>query len=169
MDYRTQFDDHERFICESGREEYEVYTVDDDGNPVVSGVNNRYEEIQSHRESVELSVLLQRYAQGDETALNKVQGVYEDIVDSPKTLADIYEYVKDAENSFNDLPPGLRDLFNNSPVEFWRQAGTPEFLEKFDKFTAAEGFKKKAANSSNNSGSNNDGNSSSGNGGILNE
>jgi len=66
-------------------------------------------------------------------------------------------------------PPGLRDLFNNSPVEFWRQAGTPEFLEKFDKFTAAEGSKKKAANSSDNSGSNNGGNSFGGNGGTLNE
>ena len=125
MDYRTQFDDHQRFICESGREEYEVYTVDDNGLPVVSGVNNRYDEIQSHRESVELSVLLQRYAQGDETALNKVQGVYEDIVDSPKTLADIYEYVKDAENSFNDLPPDS-EIFSIIPL--LSSGGKPERL-----------------------------------------
>ena len=47
MDYRTQFDDHQRFICESGREEYEVYTVDDNGLPVVSGVNNRFSLIES--------------------------------------------------------------------------------------------------------------------------
>lgn len=169
MDYRTQFDDHERFICESGREEYEVYTVDDEGDPVVSGVNNRYEEIQSHRESVELSVLLQRYAQGDETALNKCQGVYEDIVNSPKTLADVFEYVKDAENSFNNLPPGLRELFNNSPVEFWRQAGTAEFTEKFDRFTSSQKPKEKTADSSNNSNNSNGSNSSGGNGGALNE
>lgn len=169
MKFRTQYDERarEQFFTAPGSPEYPIYIADENGDPVQSGVANLYEEIQSHRESVELSTLLQRYAQGDETALNKVQGVYEDIVDSPRTFAELYERVKDAEQSFNGLPGDLRALFDNSPVAFWRSLGTPEFTKKVDEYERSKS--KKAAGASGAGVDSNVSDSTGGNGGALGE
>lgn len=169
MNFRTQYNksDSDLFITESGNPEYIVYNADEDGNPVEAGIGNLYDEIQSHRESVELSVLLQRFAQGDETALNKVQGVYDDIVGAPSTYAELFDAVKNAESSFNGLPAGLREKFNNSPVEFWKAYGTPEFAQKVREFDGSQ--HKKTDNNVDNNNIDNNSNTFSGNGGVVNE
>ena len=131
MIFRNQYDNRGDCGCTChGRTEKPTYTADVDGLPVESGTVNIYDEIQSHRQSVELSTLLQRYAQGDPTALNKIQGVYADVVDMPSTYSELFERVRDAENSFNALPEDVRSLFDNSPVSFWQSIGTPEFASK---------------------------------------
>lgn len=137
MNFRNQYDNRGDCDCTChGRMEKPTYTSNEDGLPVESGTVNIYDEIQSHRESVELSTLLQRYAQGDVTALNKIQGVYADVVDMPSTYSELFERVRDAENSFNALPDDVRILFDNSPVSFWQSIGTPEFAEKIGKLDA---------------------------------
>lgn len=134
MVFRNQYDNRGDCDCTChGRTEKPIYTADEDGFPVESGTVNLYDEIQSHRQSVELSTLLQRYAQGDVTALNKIQGVYADVVDMPSTYSELFERVRDAENSFNALPDDVRALFDNSPVSFWQSIGTPEFASKIGK------------------------------------
>lgn len=153
MKYRTQYErpDRDLFRTNPGREEYEVYIVGEDGSPVVSGMNNRYAEIQSHRESVELSTLLQRYAAGDESALNQRIGDYMDVVNAPSSYAEFLDGFKKMESDFYSLPEGFRELFNNSTVEYWQSIGTDEFSEKIDKFMAS--FKKEKPGNAN---SNND-------------
>lgn len=135
MNFRSQYDPpcFSDFCTCHGRVEKPIYTADDDGYPVETGIVNLYDEIQSHRQSVELSTLLQRYAQGDATALNNIQGVYADVVDMPSTYSELFERVRDAENSFNALPEDVRVLFDNSPVSFWQSIGTPEFATKIGK------------------------------------
>lgn len=134
MDFRNQYDNRGDCDCTChGRIEKPTYTADEDGLPVESGTVNIYDEIQSHRQSVELSTLLQRYAQGDVTALNQIEGVYADVVDMPSTYAELFNRVRDAENSFNALPDDVRALFDNSPVSFWQSIGTPEFATKIGK------------------------------------
>lgn len=131
MNFRNQYDNRGDCDCTChGRVEKPTYTANEDGLPVESGTVNIYDEIQSHRESVELSTLLQRYAQGDVTALNQIEGVYADVVDMPSTYAELFNRVRDAENSFNALPEDVRVLFDNSPVSFWQSIGTPEFASK---------------------------------------
>lgn len=131
MVFRNQYDNRGDCDCTChGRAEKPTYTADDNGYPVQTGTVNLYDEIQSHRQSVELSTLLQRYAQGDVTALNKIEGVYADVVDMPSTYAELFNRVRDAENSFNALPEDVRVLFDNSPVSFWQSIGTPEFASK---------------------------------------
>ena len=146
MVFRDQYDNSffPEFTCH-GRVEKPTYTANEDGLPVESGTVNLYDEIQSHRQSVELSTLLQRYAQGDVTALNQVEGLYADVVDMPSTYAELFNRVRDAENSFNALPEDVRSLFDNSPVSFWQSIGTPEFADKIGKLDA------KAKKNSNNS------------------
>ncbi len=137
MVFRDQYDNcsFPDYTCH-GRVEKPTYTADQDGYPVESGTVNLYDEIQSHRESVELSTLLQRYAQGDVTALNQIEGVYADIVDMPSTYSELFDRVRDAENSFNALPEDVRVLFDNSPVSFWQSIGTPEFASKIAELDA---------------------------------
>ena len=137
MIFRNQYDNRGDCDCTChGRIEKPTYTANEDGLPVESGTVNIYDEIQSHRQSVELSTLLQRYAQGDATALNQIQGVYADVVDMPSTYSELFDRVRDAENSFNALPDDVRVLFDNSPVSFWQSIGTPEFAEKIGKLDA---------------------------------
>ena len=137
-----------------GCDEYPTYTSDDKGNPVVSGKSNIKKEIQSHKESVELSTLLQRYAAGDITALNKVEGAYVDVAGMPSSFSELYDQVKQAEDDFNKLPESLRKLFNNSTVEFWTQFGTDDFNEKISKYRDSKRSVKEGNNQSN-TGSNN--------------
>ncbi len=147
MVFRNQYDNRGDCDCTChGRMEKPTYTADEDGYPVESGIVNIYDEIQSHRESVELSTLLQRYAQGDVTALNQIEGVYADVVDMPSTYAELFNRVRDAENSFNALPEDVRVLFDNSPVSFWQSIGTPEFATKISELEAKA--KKNSSNSS---------------------
>lgn len=147
MVFRNQYDNRGDCGCICyGRTEKPIYTANEDGLPVESGIINIYDEIQSHRQSVELSTLLQRYAQGDVTALNKMQGVYADVVDMPSTYAELFNRVRDAENSFNALPDEVRVLFDNSPVSFWQSIGTPEFAAKIGELDAKG--KKNSSNSS---------------------
>lgn len=137
MVFRNQYDNRGDCGCTChGRAEKPTYTANEDGLPVESGTVNIYDEIQSHRQSVELSTLLQRYAQGDVTALNQMEGVYADVVDMPSTYAELFNRVRDAENSFNALPDDVRALFDNSPVSFWQSIGTPSFAEKIGKLDA---------------------------------
>lgn len=147
MVFRNQYDNRGDCDCTChGRLEKPTYSANEDGLPVESGIVNLYDEIQSHRESVELSTLLQRYAQGDATALNKIQGVYADVVDMPSTYSELFDRVRDAENSFNALPDDVRALFDYSPVSFWQSIGTPEFADKIGKLDSKG--KKNSSNSS---------------------
>lgn len=166
MVFRDQYDNSffPDYTCH-GRVEKPTYTANEDGLPVESGTVNIYDEIQSHRESVELSTLLQRYAQGDVTALNKIEGVYADVVDMPSTYSELFERVRDAENSFNALPEDVRALFDNSPVSFWQSIGTPEFADKIGKLDSK--VKKNSSNTAD-SGKSNPGDSSA-SGGDVNE
>ena len=149
MVFRNQYDNRGDCDCTChGRVEKPTYTANEDGLPVESGIVNLYDEIQSHRQSVELSTLLQRYAQGDVTALNQIEGVYADVVDMPSTYSELFNRVRDAENSFNALPDDVRALFDNSPVSFWQSIGTPEFATKISELDS-----KAKKNSSNSSGS----------------
>ena len=136
MKFRNQYDQipPHSFTTNAGNPIRQDYISDEDGNPIPSGSTNLYDEIQSHRVSVELATLLQRYAAGDETALNKIEGVYADVVDAPSSLNELQERVRQAQEYFRDLPEGLRELFDNDPIEYVMSVGTTEFLDKILKF-----------------------------------
>ena len=141
MKFRNQYEKipSEQFATAPGNPIRQDYVADEDGNPVPSGTTNIYAEIQSHRVSVELSTLLQRYVAGDETALNKIEGIYADVTDAPSSLQELHERVRQAEDYFRDLPEGLRQLFNNDPLQYVMSIGTTEFLDKIISFNKSLG------------------------------
>lgn len=97
--------------------------VDENGKRELkqSGEYNLYAEIQSHKDSCSIDYILSRFVNGDESALSRVQGVYGDFTEMPKTLSELSQRVIDAENLFNNLPLDIREQYNFSPSEFFAQ------------------------------------------------
>lgn len=91
------------------------------------GLTNVYEEIQAAAESVDLHAIMNRYENGDASALNKVQGMYIDAVDLPKNYAQLYDAVAKANTVFDALPADIKTEFDNNPATFWKNYGQKEF------------------------------------------
>lgn len=97
--------------------------VDADGKRELkkSGEYNLYADIQSYKDSVSIDYILSRFINGDETALSRVQGIYGDFTEMPRTMAELQQRVIDAEHLFNSLPLDIREQYNFSASEFFAQ------------------------------------------------
>lgn len=136
--FNNQFEDHNRVTQNSGDPIKILYQgrLDEDGRIVLeeSGKVNLYDEIQSHRDSVDIHVLMQRYVDGDLDVLSRVQGIYTDITSLPKTYAELLNSVIAGEEMFNGLPLEVKERFGNSFTEFMASMDRPdEFFEKLGK------------------------------------
>lgn len=130
----TQFRKPERFYTNHGSRIRKTYgaSYDDKGRIVLeeTGTENIYDYIQSFAESVDIHVLLKRFANGDTTALQqRMNGVYGDFTQFPTTYAEILNQVIAGENIFNDLPVETRAKFDHSYSQFLASIGTPEFFD----------------------------------------
>lgn len=94
------------------------------------GTSNLYELIQSYADSCDMALLISRYVQGDTTALNRVQALYGDFTDAPKSYADAMALFDRVSADFASLPVDIKAQFNNDPTEFVASLGSPEFFEK---------------------------------------
>lgn len=107
-------------------------TVDDKGFEVLKecGKENLYDEIQSHKDSVDIHVILARYAAGDVGALSKYQGMYGDFTKAPTSLVEVIQMVNEGERAFMDLPLSVREQFGNSLSRWLAEFGTDVWSEK---------------------------------------
>ena len=123
----------DRFLSETGSSEYPVYSPKVLENGVIelqeTGKKDLYGLIQSHKDSVDIHVLLAQYKNGDMEALNKVQGFFTDVTEMPKTYAETFQRLKDAEAQFLSLPVEVRDKFGHSFERFMSTSGTKEWYE----------------------------------------
>lgn len=87
FNFPTLFDKRARVHCDSGNPMKKVFKpiVRDDGvvELVEAGQESLYDFIQSWKDSVDINVILARYANGDVDALSKVQGAYGDFSQFP--------------------------------------------------------------------------------------
>lgn len=145
--FRTMFEPRARIITESGKPEKDEFIGRFDKNGrvelVPNGKTNVYEFIQSFADSVDINVLLAKYKNGDTEALSRVQGMYADISDLPKTFADMLNKVKAGEDAFASLPAETRALFNNSVSEWFASVGNAEWFEKMGMDVPEPPMKKK--------------------------
>lgn len=86
-----------------------------------------YAQIQSHKESVDINYILARFANGDTSALSKVQGVYGDFTNIPTSLNELQNRIVDAERLFYQLPLETREQFEHNPSIFYSSIGTEAF------------------------------------------
>lgn len=115
--FKSHFDDHARVYQQPGDPEKTVYSpvFDKEGNFDLqpSGKEDLYGFIQSHADSVDIHVILDRFARGDVSALSKVQGTYGDFTTVPKTYAELLNAVIQGEQYFMTLPVETRAAFDH--------------------------------------------------------
>lgn len=130
---KTQFDPHERKYSNVGDRYKVLYTPHFDDNGVMELVENGREDlyayIQSHKDSCDIHVILDRFARGDMSVLSKRQGVYGDFTEMPSTYAEALNAMISAENYFNGLPVEIRARFGHSFQKFLVSMDKPGFAE----------------------------------------
>lgn len=144
-DFLTQYNSRHstgRFRQNPGNSEHILYSpkLDDDGNIqlVEAGKEDIYAAIQSHKDSVDIHVLLARYRNGELDVLTKVQGAYGDFTEMPKTYAEVLNAMIAGENLFNSLPVETREKFDHSFEKFMLS------MDNFSEFAEKMGFDVKA-------------------------
>lgn len=96
----------------------------------VTGQENLYEFIQSHKESTDIHVLLTRFANGETDVLSRMQGFYADVSDMPKTYAEVLNAVIAGEETFARLPVEIKQRFDNSFAVWLASMDSPDFSER---------------------------------------
>lgn len=88
------------------------------------------EYINSFAESCSIERILAMCANGDVSALSRVQGAYLDTTVMPKTFRDMLDIVIDGKNKFDCLPIEVKNSFGNDFEKWFSEAGTDEWLNK---------------------------------------
>lgn len=122
MKFNTQFDKTDRVYACAGDPIEVTFGLHFDKNGVAElqpkGKRNVYDEIQSHADSVDINVILKKYAAGDISVLNQRLGEFADVTAFPKTFAEVLNTLASAEEIFNGLPSDKKAIFNNSVSQF---------------------------------------------------
>lgn len=129
--FRTKYDERKIVYSEPGSGIKKVYQLREtkDGEDLVEiGETDLYKYIQSHADSVDIHKILERCAMiEDYGLLNKVPGIYMDITEMPKTLAEAYEQVQNAKDLFNRMPVDIKEKYDNNFVQFISGLGDSKF------------------------------------------
>lgn len=132
--FRTQFDAHDPVYQLPGDPVKVIYSprYDDNGvlDLVATGREDLYEYIQSHKESTDIHVLLDRFANGEEDVLSRMQGFYGDITSMPKTYAEVLNAVIAGEEAFARLPVEIKQKFDNSFAVWLAAMDKPDFADR---------------------------------------
>lgn len=127
--FATQFTPRQRVHEVLGSREKQLYAPIYDDRGVLylkeTGKHDLYAEIQSHRDSVDIHVLLARYRNGDAEALQRVQGVYGDFTQMPTTFAEALNTLIAAEQCFQSLPVEVRSRFGHDLNRFIASMDSP--------------------------------------------
>lgn len=102
------------------------------------GITNVYEEIQSYKDQVDIHNIMKRFENGDESALDKVQGMYIDTVDLPKNYAQLYDAISKTNTIFESMPAEIKAAYNNDAAKFWKEYGTETFDAVINNYRAGE-------------------------------
>nr|CDL65858.1 unnamed protein product [uncultured bacterium] len=132
--FKTQFHSHARVFQRPGDPIKVVYSPRYDENGVLdlqpTGEENLYDFIQSHAQSTDIHVILDRFASGETDVLSQIQGFYADASDMPKTYAEVLNAVIAGEQTFDRLPVEIKQKFGNSFSTWLSSMDNPDFAER---------------------------------------
>lgn len=132
--FRSLLGPHKRFHCPAGSRDADTFEIqiDKKGHKSLKwvGTHDIYQDIQSYKEECSIENIIARAAAGDLNALNRSQGFYADITESPKDLAEAQRNILKLSNTFDALPADIRAKFDNSKEVFVNEFGTDEFAKK---------------------------------------
>ena len=126
--FRTQYTPHDRFLTTPVDTVKKVYSPRWLENGTIelveTGSINIYDEIQSHKDSVDINVLLAKYAKtGDLKILNKATTQFMDVAGVPTTIVGFYNLVEEGRRLYDGLPVDEKSKYNNSFEIFIFQYG----------------------------------------------
>lgn len=134
ISFKTQYDSHDRIHLNPGNRIKIVYSSRYTDRGVLelyeSDRENLYDYIQSHADSVDIHLLLKRFAAGETDVLSKAQGFYLDASGMPKTYAEVLNSVLAGEQAFDSLPADVKQRFGNSFSSWMSSFEDADFLEK---------------------------------------
>lgn len=109
-------------VTESGSpivKEYEL-EIDDYGVERLKeiGETDFHAFIQSHKDSVDFHMIIERAQMGDTSALDKVNGFYEDVSALQMSMSEFMNLHNRGKRVFDELPTEVKQAFNNSYMEF---------------------------------------------------
>lgn len=123
----------ERHFTDPGSREANDYQIkiDRKGHKVLekTGTHDIYDEIQSYAEECKIENILARAAAGDTEILNQRQGYYMDITNTPATLAEAQNEILKLKQGFEQLPPEVREKFDNSVEKFVQSFGSEDWAK----------------------------------------
>lgn len=131
MKFKTKYDQHSRVYQHPGNPIKTIYSPRYNERGILDLVptaeENLYDYIQSHAQSVDIHVILERFASGETDILSQLQGFYADASNMPKTYAEVLNAVIAGERAFDHLPIEIKQQFNNSFSEWMAAMDQPDF------------------------------------------
>lgn len=134
MSFPTQYNRPVSKFSNAGNRIHETYVGRYDANGHMhlekTGEEDIYAQIQSHKDSVDINVLMQRYKNGEVDVLSRVQGVFADVTGMPSTYAEMMNIVNDSTAAFEALPISVREKFNHNVMQFLQESGSDAWFDK---------------------------------------
>lgn len=93
---------------------------------VITGEVNDWEEIQSYRDEVDISVILSKVATGE--LKPHVDGIYADVSNIPNNIHEAREAMIKIENMWNKLPMDVKAKYDNDIELYIERAGSDAWL-----------------------------------------
>lgn len=104
MKFKTPFDVSEGYYTTPGeftRSTYKaVLRKDGEYDLIEDGIELTYEKTQSFKDSVDVNLIVQRYAAGDVYALEQSVGSYGDFISIPGSYRDVLNSIVEARNAY---------------------------------------------------------------------
>lgn len=108
---------------------YKEVTTCDNPHLEPTGKRDTFGLIQAERDGVDLKHLIQRFSQGDVTALDRARGFYADISSMPSNVFEAAAQVEHAKYVFDGLSADMKAEFGGSFSRFLAAAAEPGKLE----------------------------------------
>lgn len=121
-----------KFVSNPGERFKKIYkgVVQEDGSIelVEDHVEDTWKNIQIEAVGASLPEIIARATAGDPNAFRAGTGFYGDVVDMPKTYAEILNTVNDGKAAFDKMPVEVRQKFNFSFEEWFATYGTESWF-----------------------------------------
>lgn len=131
--------------CGSASKDTFVKVIQENGEAVLvkTGSFDQHDYIQSFANDVDVNRLVQRYANGDSTALGIPGGFYADVSGFPQNLAEVFNLNQRSHSLFDKLPDDLKKDFGTYDNFLASFSSMEKFLEFNSKFNSYFEHKKK--------------------------
>lgn len=103
----------DRFFMPTGDGFEADMALDDKGCPCKVGKINVYERIQAERDSTDISIMMQRFRNGEVDVFDQMDPQYIDTVDYPHSLADLHAKIEEANELWSMLDDSEKSKFEN--------------------------------------------------------